>query len=152
MGYTGWKVPDQFFGDAQRRARKEEGENRGMSFQNSVLFPKLTHKKPRGSHLYSVCSTHPACLCVSWTQRKRMPRWCLEPNSSVVGKLDFTSIVSGLEGSSCWRPSSLFMGKHSSSGLRYGVKGRPGRILGNINVLCYQELLPYTLAQSLGTL
>lgn len=81
---------------------KEEGENRGMSFQNSVLFPKLTQKKPRGSHLYSVCSTHPASVYVYAGHREKechVGVWNQIPQ--LWNLLDFTSIVSGLEGSSC---------------------------------------------------
>lgn len=66
-----------------------------MYLQNSILLPKLTQKKPMGSHFYSVCLT--------WTQRgkkknpKKLPRRCLEPNSSKTGELDFMYIISGLE-------------------------------------------------------
>lgn len=63
-----------------------------MYLQNSILLPKLTQKKPRGSHFYSVCLT--------WTQRekkKKLPHRCLEPNSSKTGELDFMYMVSGLE-------------------------------------------------------
>lgn len=115
-----------------------------MYLQNSILLPKFTQKKPRGSHFYSVCLT--------WTQRKKKKTCHVDVwNQTLKNWLDFMYIVSGLERGNCLHedPYPCIWEKNSSPSLEYGVKGRPVYQV-TLTLLCHQELLPYTPAQSLG--
>lgn len=67
-----------------------------MYLQNSILLPKFTQKKPRGSHFYSVCLT--------WTQREKKNKTTatlMFGTKLLKTWLDFMYIISGLERGNC---------------------------------------------------